>query len=128
MEWKYVLPKKFEVSEGEEKKMVDSPFKGEITLKLPGHIERIRVAKEISYRLNDKTGEMVKRDEYDSAQALMEAVSKQVVAVNVSRIDDSYTFDSIDALGFDEDSSLVLNELGKMLMRGVRLGKPFVAP
>jgi hypothetical protein len=103
----------------------DSPFTGKITVKIPSHKERLKLMKQVSFDVQ-KDGTMEKKKgTLDSAVDMSEIIHAHVVKVELqAKVEDSFVeISSIEELGYYLEGSQIFNELGNLLIGGIRLGK-----
>lgn len=97
-------------------------FSGVVKVKIPKHQERIRFLKTLNLSVNSD-GEVVKRDNFDMGDKIIEFALKHIESVDLTRAEDQAKFDSVELLEYDSDGAEVLAEIGSQLMSGIKLAK-----
>jgi hypothetical protein len=93
---------------------LNNPFVGIIELEIPFYEDRVKLM---------KTMNLTKMDDLDSGIALLELVKKNVKSVDVTHKDADAKFASIEELGFYLEGSKLINQVGKAILSGPKLGK-----
>jgi len=102
-------------------KTIAPKFEGSVTLKVPRHVDRIKVIRSLSTKI-DESGELVKSG-MDSAEKLMDFAKAQIESVNLKRIDDGLEIKTVEWLEYDVDGAEILSEISNTLIQGIKLGK-----
>ena len=101
-------------------------FSGSLKLKAPSYKERIGLAKELNFKVENVEGTLVadnKNSQFDVALKLLEIVDKHVISMELTHTESGQVFKSIEDLDYTEEGSSLVDEIGTALMRGVKLGK-----
>lgn len=96
-------------------------FEGEIKLDLPSYKERIQMVKALNFKTENNKAE-VGDNNIDEALKVLDLVEKHVKAVDLVRSADGLEFKSLEDLGYDSDGSELINEIGRVILGGTRLG------
>lgn len=102
-------------------KTIAPKFEGTIKVKVPKHVERIKVIRDLNTKI-EANGELVKTG-MDSAEKLMEFAKSNIESVNLKRIEDGLEVKSIEWLEYDVDGAEILSDISQVLLAGVKLGK-----
>jgi len=98
-------------------------FEGVIKIKLPSYKERLELIKSLKLGV-DSSGDVNSHSErFDSAIELLTIVESHVISVDLVQLSDESVINSLDDLGYSQEGSQVINDLGNMLVGGVKLGK-----
>ncbi len=98
-----------------------SLFTGFIKYKLPGYIERLRILKQVNYKISN--GEMLSEDLWETSIRLAELAMNLITEVNIVRREDGYVFDSVNTLQYDVQGSAIISRIGNRISSGITLGK-----
>jgi len=98
-----------------------SPFIGHVLLKIPRYRERLAMIKGAGY----KTGEdgVGVSDGIDMMDKLLEGVETHVIGVHLTHKKTSLKFESLEDLECYQEGTELINELGQVLLSGVKLGE-----
>jgi hypothetical protein len=99
-----------------EDKPIKNPFGGSVTLMIPTYVERLEIAQHIAGK--EKEG----KEGIDAAKRMISSVKERVK--NVDLIYGGEAITDFDELSYYEEGAALINELGAMLTKGARLGKP----
>jgi len=94
-------------------------IKGEIEISLLPWKERMSKAKEIVYKIVD--GNYVDRHEIEQGEATIDLAISRVASVNLKATD--IEIKSIDELMFYREGSIIVNEISRIVLNGLSLGK-----
>lgn len=97
-------------------------FSGSVILKVPSHVDRLKMSKAITTKIKPD-GEMVEDVELNITEKMFDFVKKHVQKVELVRIEDGMEFSSIEMLEYDKDGEDVFGSVERTLLEGVRLGK-----
>lgn len=98
---------------------IKGSLEGFVSLEMPKYLERIEIMKSLSFETKDGEVESAKRVE--PAIKLYAMLEKHVREVSLKH--GELEIKSLDDLGYYQDGVKVINELGAVLIGGVRLGK-----
>ena len=97
-------------------------FQGKIILNALKYAERMNLIKDVNFKVKENSVEL-NTDQIDSIVKIIEVAEKHVVSVDLIRLSDQVEFKCFDDLSYDKDGSLLINELGNVILSGVKLGK-----
>lgn len=89
-----------------------SGFTGEVVLQVPFYQDRLKYIRSMS------------EDSNDNAVEIFEFTQKHVQSVNVKWAETGEVYNSLDDLGVTEEGVRVINDMGRTLIKGIRLGNP----
>lgn len=102
-------------------KTIEPKFEGTVKVKVPKHIDRIKLLREINTKV-DPSGALLNTG-MDSAEKLMEFAKSHIESVSLKRIEDGLEINKLEWLEYDVDGAEVLSDISTMLIQGVKLGK-----
>ncbi len=98
-------------------------WSGSVTLKLPNYRDRLRLVKDLNFKVNEKGEVEYGASMFEAQEKIIGVVETHVENVDLTRVEDGMEFKNIDDLGYDVDGTELINELAFSLINGVRLGK-----
>ena len=94
---------------------VESGFEGSVEIEMPTYPERIKLIKEHGlHKVSDDNA-------IDQAEKMLDIVAKRVKSVTL--FFGGEAIDNLDELGMSAEGAAVINDIGKTLISGYRLGK-----
>lgn len=96
-----------------------NPYHGVVKIKLPKFIERNKMLREVTYKVNDK-GETSVSDNLDSLEKMADILSKFVLKVEVYKGEKS--FHTLEELEYDNGYTTFILDVGMAILQGVDLG------
>jgi hypothetical protein len=96
-------------------------LKGSVKIKPLGYLERLEAVKTLNLK-TQSDGSVELDAGLEAAQKLYALAKKQVISVNLE-LDSGCKLDSFDSLEYSDEGAKVLQEIGKTLIKGIKLGK-----
>lgn len=100
-------------------------FKGFVMVDMPRHLERLELLKGVNYS-SSKDGE-VKAGQLESgveiAKVLAREVAKRVTELQLEYVPTGLVFEKLEDLEVYEEGVAVINEIGAVILNGLKLGK-----
>lgn len=97
----------------------ESVFKGEVALEMPTYLERLEMAEGF-----DVSEDAEHSDKMKAMKETIKVVSERCKKVDLKlRTDEKVKITSFDDLSRTEEGSALINDLGRMMVKGYSLGK-----
>jgi hypothetical protein len=101
----------------EEEKEVTLPMTGIIEIEIPTYKERLSLIKDLGFSSADEGEEGLEK-----AKNLIEIVEKRVRKVEI-KLKNGEEIKSLEDLGYYKEGTLVINDIGRLIISGFELGK-----
>lgn len=108
----------------EDDKTIPCPFGGQVLVKVPMHLERMKLIQELSYKTN-AAGEVETNNEnaIESTKKALAIVEKYVSIVDLFVKETNEPIKTIEELGYYEDGVKVMMQISGLVMGGIKLSK-----
>lgn len=104
-------------------KKVVAVFKGSVKLKIPKYRERLKLIKDMQFKVSP-SGEVEQGSSaMDNAIQMVELVDKHVTSLKLSKKDCKHEFSTVADLEYDKEGSELINEMANVILGGISLGK-----
>ena len=109
-EFKYAVP-------------AESIFEGHVLLSIPKYKARIKAIKDLNLQVKENGEVETSTSQFDSVEKIIDLVEKHVLAVDLKVKESGEELKEVDDLGYSQEGSELINEIGNMLLGGIKLGK-----
>lgn len=96
----------------------ERPISGYVVLNIPKPSESAKLGQ--AFQFKEKNGELVERTNAEKMDYLYEMAEKHCVEVSILT-EGGLRITSVEDLGYDEDGRVLLQEIGSMVFKGVKL-------
>lgn len=108
--------------EDKDGKPLPALFKGKVRLKIPKYRERLKLIKDLQFKVNS-SGDVEQGDSaMDNAIQMVEMAAKHVVTVKLVKKGVKKEFSSVEDLEYDKEGSELINDIANVILGGISLG------